>query len=1205
MQHVIDRDSHGSFCCSITTTGLVALALLLGTLPSMAADSTGKVDENKNDNPYSEVGDFTAGGKKTPGQKPIDTKPLVKPPRDVDPRDLERNQIERRFAVPDLLDPQPIFDWENHRVIHRNREPSHSTLMVYPSVESALAATRSAAKIPMRGASPYYRSLNGRWKFHWVERPADRPEDFFKMDFDDSAWVDAPVPNNMELLGYGIPYYTNGGSTFQRCVRAARKITPPRIPHTYNPVGSHRRWFTIPEDWGDRAVFLHFDGVKAGFYVWVNGQKVGYNQGSMTPGEFEITKLVKAGHKNLIAVEVYRWTDGSWFEAPDMWRMSGIYRDVYLFSTPKVHLRDQFVRCDLDENYRDAQLTVTARLRNYGQRPTAGCSLEMRLFDADGKLVQEPTLLRPNRPLPTGHDVTVEFATKVENPRKWSAESPYLYRVLFTVFDAQGKALETIPCRFGFREIESRDQRLWVNGVAVLLKGVNRHEHHPDFGRGMPLETMVRDVELMKRFNINTVRTSHYPADPKFYDLCDEYGLYVWDEANIETTDRRTTRWPEWRHVFVDRMERMVERDKNHPSVIIWSLGNESHVGPGQQAMADWARDRDPTRLLAYRYAGLGMSDLALGCYLKVENVISQGERSDGGDPRPYLLEEYAHCMGNSMGNFKEYWEAIESHKRLCGGCVWDWVDQGLRHKKEVGWKNRHAWAGHDAEGSNPITPLAEGEHWAYGGCFGDKPNALNFCINGVITPERRVTPKLRELGKVHQFVEIKAADLKTGKILIKNKHHFTNLDKFDATWTITRVAGKSSKVAAQGQMIVGLKPGRTKTVDLALNTAALRKTGGDLYLRVAFRLREDTIWAKKGHQIAWQQFELPSEELLSEELLGEELLGEGVGTPVSSTKTLDYKSDGRQLTVFNEAFSITFDKRTGMIGRLTYGDNTILKGTSELPAGPIAMAFRAPVDNERQTQPGRIKPGERDWRLAGLDNVSAELVSFEILEKTGASDGPSRSSPPPARCKIRVVTRYKGHDTKGKDTTAGFTHTATYVINPSGHVELANKIEPFGCDKVPFFGRIGVDLIAGPQFEQFRWYGRGPHENYIDRKASADMGIYQSSVTDQFEPYARPQACGNKEDVRRLWLLDEEGRGLCVRAADKLCATALHYTTKQLDDAWRLDELKPINEIVLSLDYAQQGLGNGSCGSATTMEKYQLKRKDCYEFTFTLQPEE
>jgi len=398
--------------------------------------TTSKSEKVKADDVYSEVGDFAAGdkapGRKTPG------KATAKPLTEIDPRDLERNQIERRFAVPDLLDPEPIFDWENHHVIGRNRQPSHCTLMVYPDVESALKATHSSAKGPMWKASPYYQLLNGMWKFNWVERPADRPQDFFKTDFDDSAWVEAPVPNNMELLGYGIPYYTNGGSAFQRCIKAERKITPPRIPYTYNPVGSHRRWFTVPEEWAGRAVFVHFDGVKAGFYLWINGQKVGYSQGSMTPGEFDITKFVKPGRKNLIAVEVYRWTDGSWFEAPDMWRMSGIYRDVYLFSTAKMHLRDYFIRCDLDENYRDAELKVTARLRNYGDRPVFGCRLEMKIFDAGGRLVQEPTAARPNRPLPRGHDVKVEFTARVENPRKWSAESPYLYRVVFVLLGAKG-----------------------------------------------------------------------------------------------------------------------------------------------------------------------------------------------------------------------------------------------------------------------------------------------------------------------------------------------------------------------------------------------------------------------------------------------------------------------------------------------------------------------------------------------------------------------------------------------------------------------------------------------------------------------------------------------------------------------------------------------------------------------------------------------
>ncbi len=1171
----------------IVILAATVFSLLLADI-SAAADKSLKNKSSKppaekpeEDNPYAEVGDFAAGDVANPRAEEFNTTKDDEKAKKIDPRKLERNRIERRFAVPDLLDPRPVYDWENHHVIHRNTEPSHATQMVYPSVESALKATQSSLSAPMREASPYCLSLNGKWKFHWVERPADRPRDFYKQDFDDSDWVDAPVPNNMELLGYGIPYYTNGGSTFRRCIKSKRKITPPLIPYTYNPVGSHRRWFTVPEDWDGRAIFVHFDGVKAGFYVWVNGHMVGYNQGSMTPGEFDITKFVKPGKKNLIAVEVFRWTDGSWFEAPDMWRMSGIYRDVYLFSTPKVHLRDQFIRCDLDKDYRDADLRVTARLRNYGSRPATGCRIEMRLFDEEAKLVQGPVVARPIRPLPPGHDVNVEMGMQVENPTKWSAENPYLYRVMFTLVDENGKTLESVPCRFGFREIESRNRQILVNGKPILIKGVNRHEHHPDFGRGVPFETMIRDVKLMKQFNINTVRTSHYPNDPKFYDLCDEVGLYVWDEANMETTDRRSRNWPQWRHAFIDRIERMIERDKNHPSVIIWSIGNESHLGSNQRAMADWAREHDPTRLLAYRYAGPGISDLFLPAYPPVKWLKERADQT-GRNTRPIILEEYAHCMGNALGNLKEYWDVIEAAPHLGGGCIWDWVDQGLRHSKEKGWKNTHAWAGHAKEGPKGVAPLADGEYWAYGGCFGDEPNAKNFCINGIITPERRITPKLREVGKVHQFVDFKPVDLNAGKVAIRNKYHFTNLREFDLAWTINAVNEDNSSVISHGVTRADIEPGAIKTVVLDWDGTALRKAKGDLYLRLAFRLRQDRSWAKRGHEIAWKQFTLRT--------------GTIQGLHTVADGPLNLESDNRRATISGEDFALSFDRRNGMIEHLSYGNQTILEGPSEKHAGPIAMIFRAPVDNERQTQPRRRKPGESDWRMAGLDNMTHELVSFNVRENIKNSDKDRNSY------RVDVVTRYTGHDDKGKPTGSGCKHTAVYTIWPEGRIKVANRIEPFGCEKIPFFGRVGVDLFVAPEFDRFRWYGRGPHENYVDRKLSADIGIYESTVTEQFEPYARPQACGNKEDVRRLWLLDENGRGFKVTAAETLSVTAIHYTTAQLDEAWRLDELEPLKEVVLSLDYAQNGLGNGSCGKAITLEKYQLKPKDCYEFAFTVQ---
>jgi beta-galactosidase len=479
---------------------------------------------------------------------------------------------------------------------------------------------------------------------------------------------------------------------------------------------------------------------------------------------------------------------------------------------------------------------------------------------------------------------------------------------------------------------------------------------------------------------------------------------------------------------------------------------------------------------------------------------------------------------------------------------------------------------------------LAKGEFWAYGGGFGDEPNALNFCINGIITPDRRITPKLREVGRVHQFVKFQAVDLAAGKVEVRNKFHFTNLAKYDFVWTVTAIVGDESVLVDHGQMKVDLEPGASKKLVVPMDAGKMKAASGDLYLQLAVRLREDTLWAGKGHEIATQQFEVRT---------GAEDL------PAPTDGVLSYKVDGAHMRVSNERFSVSFDKTTGMSERLSYGNQTVLQGSAEQSAGPVAMIFRAPVDNERQTQPRRIKPGERDWRLAGLDHMTSELVGVKVLKKPGGAGSAASAR----SCTIEAEIRYMGHDAEGQETGSGCTHTAVYAIRPSGRIEVANTIEPFGCDEMPFFGRIGVDLFVTPELEQFRWYGRGPHENYVDRKTSADMGIYQSTVTDQFEPYARPQACGNKQGVRRLWLLDAKGRGLAVTAADKLSASALHYTTKQLDDAWRLDELKPIKETVLSLDYAQQGLGNGSCGQPITLEKYHLKPSESYEFNFTLHP--
>ncbi len=565
-----------------------------------------------------------------------------------------------------------VPDWENPEMIGRNKEPGHCTLMPYKTMTQAKKGTRQA--------SPYHRCLNGAWRFHWVRKPADRPRDFYKPEFDVSGWDEIPVPSNWQLQGYGRPIYLN--------VRYCFPPHPPHIPHDYNPVGSYRRDFEVPADWKDRQVFVHFDGVKSGFYLWVNGKKVGYSQGSMTPAEFNITRFVRPG-KNMLAAEVYRWSDGSYLECQDMWRLSGIFRDVYLMAAPTVHVRDFWALSDLDAAYKDAMLKVTAKVRNYGKTKTGDHTLEVRLTDADGTPVGGETLMSAKvGPIAAGREAEAVMQAKVANPKKWSAESPHLYEVFLTLKDAAGKVVEIQRCRVGFRKVEIKGGQLLVNGVAIDVKGVNRHEHDPDHGRAIGVDRMIQDIKLLKQNNINTVRTSHYSNDPKWFELCNRYGLYLIGEANIEShgigykPDRTLGNKPRWKKAHLDRIESMVERDKNHPSIIIWSMGNEAGDGVNFVAASAWIHERDPSRPVHYERAEQRPhTDIVCPMYASIDRIVRYGSKPQ---KRPLILCEYAHAMGNSVGNFQDYWDAIEKHKHLQGGCIWDYVDQGLRKKSEA-----------------------------------------------------------------------------------------------------------------------------------------------------------------------------------------------------------------------------------------------------------------------------------------------------------------------------------------------------------------------------------------------------------------------------------------------------------------------------------------------------------------------------------------
>ncbi len=1035
-------------------------------------------------------------------------------------------------------------DWENEQVIGRTREPAHATFVPYPDVESALKGSRDD--------SPYVLSLNGTWRFHWSPKPEDRPAEFFRDGYDVSQWDTIPVPSNWQMHGYGIPIYTSSEYPF--------KVDPPRVTGTppsdwtayklRNPVGSYRRTFTLPAAWAGRRVFLHFAGVKSAFYVWINGQQIGYSQGSMTPAEFDVTEALRTG-ENSVAVEVYRWSDGSYLEDQDMWRFSGIYRDVFLYSTADVRIRDFAVRTDLDADYRDADLLIEPELARYSDRAIRGWTVRAHSYDPAGRPVfVEPAqadaeaILNPDfeddilnaRTPQRGPARFGWLRAHVSNPQKWTAETPVLYTFVLTLNDAAGSVIEAVSCRVGFREVEVKGGRLLINGKPVRLCGVNRHEHDPDHGRAVPLERMVQDITLMKRFSINAVRTSHYPNDPRWYDLCDRYGLYVLDEANVETHGVRglLANDPAWQAAFLDRGIRMVERDKNHPSVIIWSLGNEAGYGPNFAAMSAWIRDFDPTRPIHYEGAQASREDrddprdppavdFISRMYPRAEPLYDEQRDArwprglrlgrDARDDRPVLYCEYAHAMGNAVGNLKEYWDEIYSNTRMVGGFIWDWVDQGLRRKTADGV-----------------------EYMASGGDFGDKPNLKDFCLNGVVFADRTLPPKAWEVKKVYQPVHIEPADQTGARVRIANRYTFTNLNALEGRWTLT-----SDGVELQSGTLptVDLTPGGTTEVPIDVRPIATPESGASYWLRVSFHLRQDTIWARAGYEVAWQQTPY------------------SVRTPqvkpvqTASLSPVNITDKGSQIQIKGQTFTAVFDRTAGTLVSLVYGGKEMLAQGQ----GPILQAYRAVTSNDKAFGNGRA----RDWQQAGLNRLTREVRSVTVQQES-------------AKCvRIEVLA------VSTTPTGAGFNHQATWVVRGDGSIDLDNQFEPFG--QLPPLPRIGVMMHLSGELERFRWYGRGPHENYPDRNQAADIGVWTSTVDEQYVPYPRPQETGTKTDVRWLTLTDDDGNGLLMTAEPSMAASVLHYTADDLDRAEHTYELKRRSDVVLSLDAKHSGLGNASCG--------------------------
>jgi len=1020
-------------------------------------------------------------------------------------------------AEPNAVEPESSAgsanDWENPAVNSWGTEPPRATLTPWGDLAEALAGDRRA--------SSFRRSLEGQWRFRWSEHPSVAPRDFWADGYDVSDWDTIEVPSHWQFGGWDTPYYVN--------VRNLCGAGPPCVSREYNPVGSYVTTFAVPKEWAGREVFLAFDGVQSAFYCWLNGELIGYDEDSMSPTEFRITEHLRPG-ENKLAARVYRWCDGSFLEDQDHWRLSGIYRGVYLYSAPKQHIRDVQVATTFDAAYKDSELKVSAKVASYSEGATGSLRVVGTLFDAQGAEVPGVALSATCAPTVRADD-TVTMAVAVTSPRKWSAEDPYLYTLVLTL-ESAGETIETVSVKVGFRQVELKDEQLHVNGVPILIGGVNRHDFDPDRGKVPTTELMVRDILLMKRHNINAVRTSHYPNDAEWYDLCDRYGIYLFDEANLESHAYwdRFAKDPDWEQAFVERGTRMAERDKNHPSVIVWSLGNESGYGPNHDLMAAVIRAIDPTRLIHYHPAWDSPTvDMLSPMYPQVAQIIEWAK--DENEHRPIIMCEYAHSMGNSTGNLKEYWDAVRSHKRLQGGFIWDWVDQAIRRYKQP------------QDGGEPV------EYFAYGGDFGEAPTDGPFCTNGLVAADRTPHPGLIEYKKILEPVVVAAGDLAKGEVTVLSRHHFSTLEHLDIAWSVT-ADGRLVEEGALPPQDTPAGQASTLTVPFAVPGP---EPGVEYLLNLSFRLARDLPWAERGHEVAWAQIALPG----SKELPAPRELG---GMP-----PLTVDESPSEVVVSGSQLTLVFHKATGTIG---FWES---RGTPVLRTGPVVSAWRAPTENDR------LAGSEALWRKAGLDKLRHQVEGV-VAEQAGDTAArvtvALRSSPPSGGAVVRSLLEH--------------------TVYGDGEVLIDHHVAIEGeCEHLP---RLGLALTLPEDFSRMSWYGRGPHETYPDRKESGRIALHTGSVNDQYVAYVMPEENGNKTDVRWAALTDPaSGRGLLAFGDRPLNVSAHYYTAEDLTVATRTCDLEKRGFVTLNLDCRQSGLGNGSCGPGTLRQYLVTEREHAY----------
>lgn len=1008
-------------------------------------------------------------------------------------------------------------DWENPKVFRINKEPARAVFYSYADQEQALTFCKKN--------SPFVKTIDGKWKFHLAKNPSERPVDFFKTDFNVTDWDDIQVPGNWQVQGYDYPIYTNIPYPFQP--------NPPFVPADYNPVGSYRTNFEIPADWDGREIFIRFDGVGSAAYVWVNGEKVGFTEDSRTVAEFDVTKFVKPG-QNVLAVEVYRYSDGSYLECQDFWRLSGIFRSVHLVAEPKIRIRDFWAKTLLDANYENADLLVEFNIQSLVGAKRVRAAVELL---GNLNLKGETDLLNVT------DESVASLRIPVKAPEKWTAESPKLYPLVVKLLDEEGKTLQVTAIKVGFRSSEIKNGQLLINGVPVVIRGVNRHEHDPISAHVVTRESMIQDIILMKQNNFNAVRTCHYPDDPIWYDLCDEYGLFVTAEANVESHgmgygEKSLAKDPVWMDAHVDRNKNNVESFKNHPSIIVWSMGNEAGDGVNFTEVAKYVRGRDATRPLHYERAEGGPnSDIHCPMYPHPSYCVEYGSKTQ---TKPLILCEYAHAMGNSTGNFDLFWDAVydKNIRHFQGGYIWDWVDQSLR-------------CAVPADGKLPTPKFIPSNEkdprkafLAYGGDFGyvGVPSDDNFCCNGIISSDRTPHPAMGHVKFCQQPIKTRFVSLENNKLTvsIENRHDFIDLSNFKLRWRTTNLTEPTFVP------LPNLKAGESAEISIDLS-AVIRKAR---YVTLEYVLANDAPFAKAGTVMAWDQFKV-------RDFGGPAFVVDPTAETTETTEAFKLAANGIEFTFCKKSGKLVSWKKNG----------------SEILAAPMAPNFwRAPTDNDRgNREPDRCAV----WKNAG---------------KTWTINS--------AKCADGVVTF------EGTLPEVQATLVMSYAIDKSGKLLVSMDYRRTGTNALPEMPRFGVYFATVPGFEEFKWCGRGPNETYFDRKNGELFGHWASSVTANYFPYSEPQETGNHIDVYMLKMAGPVPFRIFGQKGPEgqpwFSFNALHYSVDDLQGHKHEFQMPKRAETFVNIDYLQTGVGGDDSWGAHPMEEFKMKEKE-YHFEFLI----